>query len=455
MRILQSCLWIICALALGATARAQVMPVSSTSATGLNVALYSSASRYTFYPGSPAIWGDLQENGYVEYALSAGAGGTYSLQLYYSNGTPTSGTATILVSGDAQAPASLASTGGWSNFQLDTASTVTLPAGRSILRIAAGSPVQAFNLAGILLTPLATAAAQVPAAGNPLFGMKFFVNSYSAAGQNSWQGCSNGQSIGKIAAQAQSTWFGNWNWNPAGDVATVMQSAAASGTVPILTVYNIVNRDCGGYSSGGAANAGAYRDWIDAFASGIGSGQAVIVLEPDSLTQYNTQGCLNQGQQSERLSLLQYAISSLKQNAPNAVVYLDGGPPNGINAAQMAKALTGAGVSQAAGFAVNVSNYESLQSNVDYGNKISRFTGGKHYVVDTSRNGVGATWDHQWCNPANRGLGLPSQGMASGLLDGYLWVQNPGTSDGTCNGGPPAGQFSEPIACTLLQNSAF
>lgn len=453
MRFLLNCLYTMCLFALGTEAKAQVMPLNPTSVTGLDVSLYSSASNYTFYPGPHGVWGNLQSNGYVEYTVSAVSAGTYSLQLYYSNGTWTSGTATVTVSGAAQSPAPLPRTGGWGNFQLGSGSNITLPAGRSTLRIAAGSPVQAFNLAGILVTPIAAAPTAV--AQNPLFGMKFFVNPYSAAGQNTWQGCSNGQSIGKIAAQPQSTWFGDWNSNPAGDVAVVMQSAAASGTVPILTVYNIVNRDCGGYSSGGAVNSWAYQAWIQAFASGIGNNAAVVVLEPDSLTQYNTQGCLNRPQQAERLSLLQYAISTLKQEAPNAVVYLDGGPPNGISATLMAQALVNAGVNQAAGFAVNVSNYESTQNDVAYGNQVSQLTGGKHFVVDTSRNGAGATWDHQWCNPSNRGLGLPPQGMASGPLDGYLWVQNPGTSDGTCNGGPPAGQFSEPIACTLLQNSAF
>lgn len=33
--------------------------------------------------------------------------------------------------------------------------------------------------------------------------------------------------------------------------------------------------------------------------------------------------------------------------------------------------------------------------------------------------------------------------MATGLEhgDAFLWVKRPGESDGTCHGGPPAGQF--------------
>ena len=118
MRILLNCLYTMCLLALGTEVKAQVMPVSSTSATGLNIALYSSASNYTFYPGSPAIWGNLQSNGYVEFTVSATSAGTYSLQLYYSNGTSTGGTATVTVSGAGQSPASLPSTVSWGSFKL-------------------------------------------------------------------------------------------------------------------------------------------------------------------------------------------------------------------------------------------------------------------------------------------------------------------------------------------------
>ena len=448
---------------------AQVMQVSSQTATGLDLSLYSGASNYTFYPGKSAQWGNLQAGGYVEYTLNAAAAGTYAVQLYYSNGTGnSSGAVSTLVNGNAASNVSIPATGSWGTFVLSPAAAITLPAGRAVLRLAGGNPVQPYNLAGVLLTPIsvgtaatkvatsvATTTAVAATATNPLFGLSFYVNPYSLAAKNVGQSCSNGQSIAKIAAQSQSVWFGDWNTDPYSDVSAVMKAAQAKGTVPVLTVYNIVNRDCSGYSSGGAANAAAYTTWIQALSQGVGGGKAIIVLEPDSVTQYNTPSCLNTTQKSERLSLLNTAVSSFASNAPNALVYLDAGPPNALSASIIGPTLVGAGISKAAGFAVNVSNYETTADSVTYGTALSKLTGGKHFVVDTSRNGVGPTSDHQWCNPLNRGLGLPPQAVPSGLVDGYLWVQNPGTSDGSCNGGTTAGSFDNNIACTLLKNSAF
>ena len=446
-----------------AAAPAQVVQISSTAATGLDISLYSSSVGYTFYAGKTPEWGNLQNGGYVEYTLNTTLAGSYAVQLYYSNGTTSSGTVTALVNGGGAANVPLPSSGAWGTFVLSPATALTFPAGHIVLRLAASNPVQPYNLAGILITPIAptapvaaaTPAASPARASNPLFGLNFYVNPYSLAAKNTALSCSNGQQISKIAAQSQSVWFGNWNTDPHGDIATVMQAAAAKGTVPVLTVYNIVNRDCGGYSSGGAATDAAYYSWIGGLSSGIGNGKAIVILEPDAISQYNTASCLNTAQKTERLTLLNNAIASFAANAPNALVYLDAGPPNALSAAVIGPTLVSAGIAKAAGFAVNVSNYETTADSVAYGTAISGLTGGKHFVVDTSRNGVGPTSDHQWCNPTGRGLGLPPQATPSGLVDGYLWVQNPGTSDGTCNGGAPAGTFDVNIACTLLQNSAF
>jgi endoglucanase len=37
---------------------------------------------------------------------------------------------------------------------------------------------------------------------------------------------------------------------------------------------------------------------------------------------------------------------------------------------------------------------------------VSALTGGKHHLIGTSRNGLGPTPDHAWCNPPGRALGL-------------------------------------------------
>jgi len=40
-------------------------------------------------------------------------------------------------------------------------------------------------------------------------------------------------------------------------------------------------------------------------------------------------------------------------------------------------------------------------------------------------------------------------------LDALLWVKLPGESDGSCNGGPPAGRWWQEIALELARNAAW
>ncbi len=89
---------------------------------------------------------------------------------------------------------------------------------------------------------------------------------------------------------------------------------------------------------------------------------------------------------------------------------------------------------------------------IAYGEKISRLTGGKHFVIDTGRNGLGPTPDNQWCNPAGRALGRPpTTRTGHPLVDALLWVKSPGESDGECNGGPAAGHWWPEYALGLAQ----
>jgi cellulase/cellobiase CelA1 len=37
----------------------------------------------------------------------------------------------------------------------------------------------------------------------------------------------------------------------------------------------------------------------------------------------------------------------------------------------------------------------------------------------------------------------------------YFWIKRPGESDGTCNGGPPAGQWWADYALGLAQRAAY
>ncbi|HEY0758407.1 MAG TPA: glycoside hydrolase family 6 protein [Acidisarcina sp.] len=437
---------------------APVTEVSASATTYFNIGAVSASSGYTFYAGNPSLWANLQPGGYIDLPLHANTGGTYALQLSYT--TTLSSAPAILVNGTQQQTANLPSTGSWGNFVMSSPVTLNLPGGASTLRIAAPANFAPYNLSGATLAP----AQQVAAApGNyPLANLRFYVNPYSEAEQNVNQSClpffpSSPQLIAKIAVQPQGVWFGDWNSNVRSDTADVMTRAQQQGTAPILIAYDIPIRDCSGYSGGGATSAGAYQTWIQNFASGIGSGRAVVVLEPDALLQLTQPGCLNTGEQAERLSLLNFAVHTLRQTAPNASVYLDAGRAGqwAVAPADMSQRLASADLQDASGFALNVSNYIATNVTTAYGEQISQLSGNKHFIIDTSRNGQGSAGDLNWCNPLNRGLGSPTQGFSSGLVDAYVWAQNPGTSDGSCNGGPPAGHFSVAIACTLAHNAIF
>ena len=89
--------------------------------------------------------------------------------------------------------------------------------------------------------------------------------------------------------------------------------------------------------------------------------------------------------------------------------------------------------------------------------------GGKHFVIDTSRNGNGppkcdeaADDENCWCNPPGRALGTPPTATtADPLIDAYLWLKKPAESDGKCNGGPKAGDFFQERALELARNAKF
>jgi len=255
-----------------------------------------------------------------------------------------------------------------------------------------------------------------------------------------------------LAAQPTGVWFGDWNGNIYQDVKTVVDAAARKGSAPLLVAYNIPERDCGGYSGGGASSPGAYQAWIQSFASAIGGRKATVILEPDALA---NMGCLSQTDQATRLSLLSSAVGTFK-SLGNTAVYLDAGNPNWIPAGTMAQRLTAANVASASGFSVNVSNFFSTSADEQYGDAVSALTGNKHYVVDTSRNGNGPDPNYNWCNPVGRAVGMfPTTNTGNSLVDKFLWVKPPGESDGACNGGPSAGTFWPQYAISLAQQAGL
>lgn len=303
---------------------------------------------------------------------------------------------------------------------------------------------------GLLYTSAAMAS---ETSQNPLRGWELYRETETSAQQQAeeWEESrpDDAALMGMIASQPQSKWFGDWNARVTRDVRNYVNAAAADSSMPVLVLYNIPYRDCGSYSAGGADSASAYETFIDKVANGIGTNNATVILEPDAVASIS---CLTRSQRQERYALLTYAIDTFAVLG-NTYVYVDAGNANWISVATMAKRFTHIDIASAQGIALNVSNFYRTKRTRKYGKELSDRLGGVHMVIDTSRNGQGPTEEYEWCNPSGRGLGhAPTTATGFRRVDALLWVKAPGESDGTCNGGPDAGEWWPEYALELAQN---
>lgn len=290
---------------------------------------------------------------------------------------------------------------------------------------------------------------------NPLSHKDFYVDPESTAAEAAAASDPPIAEVSAIAAVPQARWVGS-DIGPDGVAAEVnafVQAAQVVNRMPVLTLYAIPHRDCGGYSAGGFTTGEQYRQWMTQVGAGVGEAPVAVVLEPDALTDAD---CLSPQQREERVGLLRDAVSTLTRN-PNAAVYIDGGNSRWLEPAELASRLVAVGVHRARGFSLNTSNFFTTADEVAYGEQVSALLGGAHYVVDTSRNGAGPAPDQRltWCNPPGRAVGSPPTTATAGAhADAYLWVKNPGESDGQCDrGDPPAGEFVVRYAVELVRNS--
>ena len=162
-------------------------------------------------------------------------------------------------------------------------------------------------------------------------------------------------------------------------------------------------------------------------------------------------------------------------NCPNQ--YWNGGPlPAKI--AQLLGEWNGVALSPYGAWSdtTDTPNLNTSGINLRYANMLGSTAPTTHFVIDTSRNGVGP-WqppaDHpagdpqDWCNPPDRALGLqPTANTGKALVDAYLWIKIPGQSDGQCyrwTSGPldpvrnmedpAAGQWFPEMALELVHNA--
>ncbi|GAA4590342.1 glycoside hydrolase family 6 protein [Actinoplanes octamycinicus] len=284
--------------------------------------------------------------------------------------------------------------------------------------------------------------------GNPLAGRALYVDPTGDAATQVAQWTGQGRTedariLARIADRPIATWVTGGPTPVRDRVDAVVGRAAGGGRLPVLVAYNIPQRDCGSFSAGGAASAAEYREWIRDFAAGLAHRPAVVIVEPDAVA-HLVDGCADDAE--ERAALLRDAVDVLKATG-SAVVYLDAGNPGWItDTDRLARALRRAGIAGADGFALNVSNFVSTADNVDFGRRVSDALGGHpHFVIDTSRNGAGPVPGSEieggprWCNPPGRALGpAPTTDTGRPRVDAFLWIKNPGDSDGACRAGEPA-----------------
>lgn len=196
--------------------------------------------------------------------------------------------------------------------------------------------------------------------------------------------------IRAITKTPQAVWFeGGTPRSVKQDVRLTVARAAARRTIPVLVTYNIPFRDCAQFSAGGATTQAEYEAWIDGFVAGIGNREAIVILEPDGLgiiPWYDPYGSADGSDAlewcqpaeadpaaaaSERFAMLNHAVDALA-DLPNVTTYLDGTHSAWLGSGDIAHRLVQAGVANADGLYLNVSNYQLTANNVQYGRWISQ-----------------------------------------------------------------------------------
>ncbi len=276
-------------------------------------------------------------------------------------------------------------------------------------------------------------------------------NSYAAMQVSAWQTTrpADATQIRKISTQPQARWANGGDATVPAALVSYVRQMQQLGKTPFLVVFQIPRRDCGGLASGGSTTPANYTTWVKQLVSTLGTTRAMVVLEPDALAGLD---CLSAADQTTRYQLIGNAVTLFKNQG--SAVYIDAGNPNWKSATLMASRLKMANIARADGFALNISNFCTTVSCQTYGNQISQQVGGKHYIIDTGRNGLGPNGSI-WCNPPGRALGpRPTTITSDPLCDAYEWIKPPGMSDGACNGGPSWGWWAD-YALGLCQRAAY
>lgn len=279
---------------------------------------------------------------------------------------------------------------------------------------------------------------------HPFDGVRLFVDTDTPAAR--WQRAHPGAEwLDPITTTPQARWL-----NGPADLAplpALARRARQRGELLVLVAYWIPDRGCAAFREG-APTAAAYDRWVGQLVRALGPTRAVVVLEPDAVPA----DCFDTG----RAELLARTVRTLSR--AGHPVYLDAGHSAWKPSGETADRLLAAGIADAEGFAVNVSNRQTTRASQAWGRELSDLVGDRPFVLDVSRNGLGPPPDEpgrddEWCNPTRQGLG-PRPSTETGVpgTDALLWIKRPGESDGIC-GGEATYLFSPRQARTLIASS--
>lgn len=310
------------------------------------------------------------------------------------------------------------------------------------------------------------------AAQNPLTGVAFYRDSDQeiiklAESYRNNQRLEEARLLEKISNQPSAIWLVGPNSGDLTAQKDIRQVERTSGeaaslqTTPIYHLYAIPNRDaCAEYSNGGFQNSSDYLNWINNIVASLKT-KSIFVVEADAIAHATQGGCLSSAQTNERYELIKETIAVLNQSPEVIGVYLDSGHSEWFpDPSVLVEPLTKAGIKNASGIAVNVSNYVATPDITAWSEQlVGSIGGGKGVIIDTSRNGKGSvsssvSGDARWCNPKGRGLGrAPTTDTGHRSVHAYYWGKKPGESDGACFGYPAAGVLVPELAIELARNA--
>ena len=186
---------------------------------------------------------------------------------------------------------------------------------------------------------------------------------------------------------------------------------ADPGAIPILNTYFL--HPAAGNCPTPAALAAAgptFRQRVDELAAAVDLRPAVFLLETDGI---GGSSCAKRtGALPEWEADLRYEVDTIGA-LPHAVVYLEAGYSDANSVAYTANVLNASDVQKIRGFYTNDTHLNWTINEVRWATKISRLTGGAHFIVNTATNGRGPLLNRHpskngienLCNPPGRGLG--------------------------------------------------